>query len=371
MPAQNASPAPVMSSARTFASSRAARTESTMASRISIVSAFFAVGPIQRDAADLIRSDLVPDHVAQTRGRARSALLVRMLMTETPEPRPPTLCWSAYPFGVSTWRSSASPRSCHQHSTIWATPVAPIGWPLASSPPEVLIGMRPVSDVSPSRDATPPLPLSTNPRSSMSRISVMVKQSCTSAQSTWSGSIPAMAYARSAASGGLHPREARLLVEVGVVGRDPEAGDVHGLLRVPLGELRADEQHGRRAVGLGAAVEQVQGRADGRRLSTSSTVISFWKCAYGSRAPLWWFFTATDASISRVVPNSCMWRVAKGANSTGSGLATGEDRVAGRGPGQEPLVGRLVAHLLDTDHEDDVVHAAGDRHRADAERVRP
>ena len=52
--------------------------------------------------------------------------------------------------------------------------------------------------------------------------------------------------------------------------------------------------------------------------STCSTVISLWKCAYGSRHPLWWFFTATEASISGVVPNSCMCRVANGANSTGA-----------------------------------------------------
>ena len=36
------------------------------------------------------------------------------------------------------------------------------------------------------------------------------------------------------------------------------------------------------------------------------------------RAPLWWFFTATDASISGVVPNSCMCRVANGANRAGA-----------------------------------------------------
>ena len=51
------------------------------------------------------------------------------------------------------------------------------------------------------------------------------------------------------------------------------------------------------------------------------------------------------------------------------GLAAGEDRVAGRGARQQAFLGRLVAHLLDADHEHDVVHAAGDRHRADAERV--
>jgi hypothetical protein len=63
---------------------------------------------------------------------------------------------------------------------------------LGEQPPEVLIGMRPVRAVSPARDATPPLPLSTKPRSSMSRISVIVKQSWTSAQSMSAGPRPAI-----------------------------------------------------------------------------------------------------------------------------------------------------------------------------------
>ena len=80
-----------------------------------------------------------------------------------------------------------------------------------------------------------------------------------------------------------------------------------------------DEEHRGRAVGLRAAVEQVQrASTPAGAASTCSMVISFWKCAYGSSAPLWWFFTATDASISRVVPNSCMCRVANGAKSTGA-----------------------------------------------------
>ena len=44
MPAQNASPSPVINSARTFASFRMLRMASTSASRISTVSAFFACG---------------------------------------------------------------------------------------------------------------------------------------------------------------------------------------------------------------------------------------------------------------------------------------------------------------------------------------
>ena len=42
----------------------------------------------------------------------------------------------------------------------------------------------------------------------------------------------------------------------------------------------------------------------------------------------------------------------------------------GRRPRQQAFLGRLVAHLLDADDEHDVVHAAGDGHRADAERIR-
>ena len=43
--------------------------------------------------------------------------------------------------------------------------------------------------------------------------------------------------------------------------------------------------------------------------------------------------------------------------------------MAGGGAREKPLVGRLVAHLLDAEHEDHVVHAAGDGHGADAEGV--
>src|SRR6202022_2869755 len=131
-------------------------------------------GPVEGDPRDVVVAHVVLDH---------GWLVVRMLMTETREPGPRPLCCKALWCRSSTGRSPASPRSCHQHSVSCATPVAPIGWPLASSPPEGLTGMRPVRAVSPARDAIPPLPLSTKPRSSMSRISVIVKQSWTSAQS--------------------------------------------------------------------------------------------------------------------------------------------------------------------------------------------
>ena len=51
------------------------------------------------------------------------------------------------------------------------------------------------------------------------------------------------------------------------------------------------------------------------------------------------------------------------------GLAPREDRVSGRRARQEPFLRRLVAHLLDADDQHDVVDAARHRHRADAEGV--
>ena len=82
------------------------------------------LGPVERDAADAVVAGL---DVQVLHVLSAHAFLVRMFTTLTPEPRPPTLCWSAKPFRSATCRSPASSRSCHQHSVIWAMPVAPIG----------------------------------------------------------------------------------------------------------------------------------------------------------------------------------------------------------------------------------------------------
>ena len=63
------------------------------------------------------------------------------------------------------------------------------------SPPLGLIGTFPSTRVSPSATANPPRPLGKNPRSSLSTISAIVKQSCNSTTSTSAGTIPAMANA--------------------------------------------------------------------------------------------------------------------------------------------------------------------------------
>ena len=60
--------------------------------------------------------------------------------------------------------------------------------------------------------------------------------------------------------------EALLLVQVRVVCGDAEAGDVDGLVRELGGTIGVDEDRGRGAVGLRAAVEQVQRMTNGRRV---------------------------------------------------------------------------------------------------------
>ena len=53
--------------------------------------------------------------------------------------------------GSGTWSSAgALPCSCHADQPIMARPVAPTGWPLAISPPEVLMPHSPVASALPS-----------------------------------------------------------------------------------------------------------------------------------------------------------------------------------------------------------------------------
>ena len=54
MPAQNASPSPVISTARTLGSARKSRIASMMPSRIAIVERVLRFGPVEHDAADAV-----------------------------------------------------------------------------------------------------------------------------------------------------------------------------------------------------------------------------------------------------------------------------------------------------------------------------
>ena len=90
IPAQNASPVPVIRSARTFASARADAHDVDDGVAHLDRERVLGVGPVEDDAPDVIGPDGVLDHGLETYG-----FVVRMFTTETPEPRPPTLCWSA------------------------------------------------------------------------------------------------------------------------------------------------------------------------------------------------------------------------------------------------------------------------------------
>ena len=107
-------------------------------------------------------------------------------------------------------------------------PVAPIGWPFASSPPDVLTGMRPVSDVSPSSEATPPLPFS-HEAEVLDVEDLGDREAVVHLGHVDVGRADAGHRVRALrrVDRGLQPDEARLLVQVRVVGGDAEAGDEH------------------------------------------------------------------------------------------------------------------------------------------------
>src|SRR5688572_15859832 len=99
-----------------------------------------------------------------------------MMVTTAEAPEPPRFC--ARPIScLATCRSPDSPRICCTRSQICATPVAPTGCPFAFRPPLVFTGSSPCSAVCPDAVYGPPSPFGTNPRSSIARISAMVKQS--------------------------------------------------------------------------------------------------------------------------------------------------------------------------------------------------
>ena len=133
--------------------------------------------------------------------------------------------------------------------------------------------------------------------------------------------------------------------------------------------LGAHEQHRSGTVGLGAAVEQVERVAHGRRrqhVVDRDLVLEVRVRVAGA------VVVVLDgdrrehlARRAVLVHVTCRERREQHRRR----LAAREDRVAGGGAREEPFLGRLVAHLLDADDEHDVVDAAGDGHRADAERV--
>ena len=83
--------------------------------------------------------------------------------------------------------------------------------------------------------------------------------------------------------------------------------DLDGLFRVFLAPLsRGASTTAGSAVGDGRAVEDLERVGHHLGVQYRLIVISFWNCAYLFFAPCLWFFTATEAIISSVVPYSCM-----------------------------------------------------------------
>ena len=94
----------------------------------------------------------------------------------------------------------------------------------------------------------------------MSRISVIVKQSCTSAMSSLLGPDSGHRHRRVPTArrvAGI-PRTVDFSWRYGWSVADAEPGDVDGPVGELVGALGRDEEHRGGAVGLGAAVEQVQ-----------------------------------------------------------------------------------------------------------------
>ena len=59
------------------------------------------------------------------------------------------MTWARPTLAPSIWRSPASPRRWWQTSQMLAMPVAAMGWPFDSRPPDTLTGVLPVRQVAP------------------------------------------------------------------------------------------------------------------------------------------------------------------------------------------------------------------------------
>src|SRR5262249_61712393 len=122
-------------------------------------------------AVEELADGQAPSRVGR-RGRHRHRGARPKRLTSTVAVFPPSV-WVSPIAASATWRRPASPRSCSTISATCAAPVAPIGWPLALSPPDTLTGIRPPRLVSPFSAAIPPVPGSQRPRPSVATISAL------------------------------------------------------------------------------------------------------------------------------------------------------------------------------------------------------
>src|SRR5436305_891492 len=96
----------------------------------------------------------LPSPKGRRLSRRQTAAFSRM-WTPQAEPRPIT--WARPTLALSIWRSPASPRRWWQTSQMLAMPVAAIGWPFDSRPPDTLTGVVPSRQEAPdSKKSTAP-----------------------------------------------------------------------------------------------------------------------------------------------------------------------------------------------------------------------
>ena len=155
-----------------------------------------------------------------------------------------------------------------------------------------------------------------------------------------------------------------------MVGGDAEAGHVHGLVRELAHPVGVHEDRRRRAVRLRAAVEEVQRMAHRGGLQDvldGDLVLEVRVRVEGAVVVV--LHRDRREHLTR---RAVLVHVAGGerCEQHRRRLAPREHGVSARCARQQAFIRRLVTHLLDTDDEHDVVHAARHRHRADAERIR-
>ena len=165
------------------------------------------------------------------------------------------------------------------------------------------------------------------------------------------------------------PTKRRLLVQVRVVGGHAEPGDHDRLVGELRGPLRRADDHRRGAVGLRAAVEQVERVAHRRRGEHLLDRHLVAEVGVGVELAVVVVLHGDGGEV--LAGGAELVHVPGGERGEQHRrrLAAGEDRVARRGSGQQTLLGRLVPHLLDADDEHDVVHARGHGHAGDPEGV--
>mmetsp|Transcript_25083 Transcript_25083/g.63046 ORF Transcript_25083/g.63046 Transcript_25083/m.63046 type:complete len:306 (+) Transcript_25083:213-1130(+) len=245
-------------------------------------------------------------------------------------PRPKFCCRATR--APSTCRFCAAPLSCQHSSAHCAMPVAPMGWPLLSSPPLGLTThLPPIWKSSPPArflTHTPlsmrffPSPSAHRPTASQIISSLLAKQSCTSSTSTSAGVKWASSSACLAAFAVMSkPQREKMLVEPfsKVEGKSVTI-DWPKISIACASRLYARTKRSLHTIAaaapspVGHAMSKDKGPYSGRALRITSYGTSRCHAAYGLCTECLWFLCAILAKCSRVVPNRLMCSLAASPN---------------------------------------------------------